>query len=742
MDSKSGLTQAHRGGLVRRTAFALLAVAALLAGWLFLRERAELPRESVAPARTAAAKTTGSVRIAPAAKQSERPAADASGYLAGKVLRADGRPAPGAEVLALGTDAVTAAGMDGAFTIDVPAGEQRLIARLGDETALMPAPAMIKAGETTSGIVLRLAGAASFEGTIDDEEGKPLAGARITANVSTGESIESVAELSQAAVSDSGGRYRISGLPPGIYALRALAPGFDDADRARLGLTSGKRFQVDFRLRRLGAVEGTVSDEAGHPVADAVVAIVSWNRSALRETRTSADGHYRFDGLRPDLANLQARRDSSAPSVMGVVLEFENGKVARLDFRLSEAGTLSGVVSQEGKPAPGAQLYFSCDDSRVAAAPATTDAAGRYRVALLPGRYEVHAQSGQKSGSARTSIRGGQAAELDLTLDGALEPRSTITGVVLDERGMPAAGVRVSLKEGPRFDEPVTSGADGRFELRAWRANNFTVTAQAGGKAGSVEGVGAGADVVVKISATANLSGHVRGVRGDGFEVSAGGHNPVGFTGDEFLLTDLPAGASTVTVRDAQHDSGSAEVVLIAGETADVTVSLEQRQPVAVTVLDAKTQRPVPHARVTAGDRDGNASAGEDGKATIYLTEDQHQLSIEAGNHQTLSIPVGQSPMVVELQPLAPGGVGIAWDWSDRSRCLIQNVLAGGPAEKAGLRAGDVIYAVNGISVTDARKTIGLVRGPIGEPVTLQARRDGAPMSFTLVRVDLAALPP
>ncbi len=64
-------------------------------------------------------------------------------------------------------------------------------------------------------------------------------------------------------------------------------------------------------------------------------------------------------------------------------------------------------------------------------------------------------------------------------------------------------------------------------------------------------------------------------------------------------------------------------------------------------------------------------------------------------------------------------------------------LVAGGPADRAGLRSGDVITAIDGITVTAAEELIVAVRGHLpGEVVTLTVSRGGA--SFT-VQLTLAS---
>jgi S1-C subfamily serine protease len=65
---------------------------------------------------------------------------------------------------------------------------------------------------------------------------------------------------------------------------------------------------------------------------------------------------------------------------------------------------------------------------------------------------------------------------------------------------------------------------------------------------------------------------------------------------------------------------------------------------------------------------------------------------------------------------------------------LVGQVVEGSPAEKAGIKAGDVITSVNGRAVTnpsDTRNTIGMLR--IGEKVNIGLMRDGKPLRITAV---------
>jgi C-terminal processing protease CtpA/Prc len=92
------------------------------------------------------------------------------------------------------------------------------------------------------------------------------------------------------------------------------------------------------------------------------------------------------------------------------------------------------------------------------------------------------------------------------------------------------------------------------------------------------------------------------------------------------------------------------------------------------------------------------------------------------------------------------GGVGIdGAPWAD-GRIVVKQVVAGGPAHLAGVKAGDVITHIDGKS-TEGSNFKEMVeyrlRGRAGTPVTIVVRRPGEtkPYKFTLTRRQLV-IPP
>jgi len=92
------------------------------------------------------------------------------------------------------------------------------------------------------------------------------------------------------------------------------------------------------------------------------------------------------------------------------------------------------------------------------------------------------------------------------------------------------------------------------------------------------------------------------------------------------------------------------------------------------------------------------------------------------------------------------GGVGIdGAPWAD-GRIVVKQVVAGGPAHLAGIKAGDVITHIDGKATagSDFREMVEYrLRGRAGTPVEIVVRRPGEtrPLKFTLTRRQLV-IPP
>ncbi len=74
---------------------------------------------------------------------------------------------------------------------------------------------------------------------------------------------------------------------------------------------------------------------------------------------------------------------------------------------------------------------------------------------------------------------------------------------------------------------------------------------------------------------------------------------------------------------------------------------------------------------------------------------------------------------------------------------FVESVTAGGPADKAGVKDGDVIVALNGKPIKDGTDLVNIVSNtPVGTPVTVSAVRDGKKGDYKVVIGDRALVNP
>ncbi|WP_062263548.1 S1C family serine protease [Endozoicomonas arenosclerae] len=87
----------------------------------------------------------------------------------------------------------------------------------------------------------------------------------------------------------------------------------------------------------------------------------------------------------------------------------------------------------------------------------------------------------------------------------------------------------------------------------------------------------------------------------------------------------------------------------------------------------------------------------------------------------------------IESQPLT-SQLAEAYGVESNAGILISGVYDNGPADKAGLRRGDILTAINNISTSDGKKVMNMVaQEPPGSEVTLQILRNNKPLEMKAV---------
>ncbi len=86
------------------------------------------------------------------------------------------------------------------------------------------------------------------------------------------------------------------------------------------------------------------------------------------------------------------------------------------------------------------------------------------------------------------------------------------------------------------------------------------------------------------------------------------------------------------------------------------------------------------------------------------------------------------------------GGIGIVVEYDHQDETImVSTVFESSPAGTAGLRVGDYIYSIDGVTVKDAGylNAVYKIRGEIGTSVSITVLRDGKELSFTIMRAEV-----
>ncbi len=171
---------------------------------------------------------------------------------------------------------------------------------------------------------------------------------------------------------------------------------------------------------------------------------------------------------------------------------------------------------------------------------------------------------------------------------------------------------------------------------------------------------------------------------------------------------------------------------LLQGAVAGLAAYLRNRglppQPVTVTGQEARDLEAVRAAIIAVGQRLGSAAAERDaGYAAI-----DGMLRVLGDSFTRLLLP-GRGRE--EARPGGYGGVGVVLDLELRPPMIV-DVVEGSPAQRAGLRRGDLILEIDGRStITMApQEIVGRLRGLPGTSVIVRVWRSGGELTVTLVR--------
>ncbi|MEX2122241.1 MAG: carboxypeptidase-like regulatory domain-containing protein [Pirellulales bacterium] len=314
---------------------------------------------------------------------------------------------------------------------------------------------------------------------------------------------------------DSNGRFAFRGLPPGKrIALstddkRFVREGFYSAttpaqqpDLIDVSYSKGERRERarpvhtgDFTVVLIAGPTlqvHVVLADTGKPLSAAKV-VLSWE-SYGQHAVSDGEGRFSFYGMRADEFNVWARAPEDSDYLSRTThVRFSPDKMhEEIELSLPQGDIVTGIVvdKKTGRGVPKVQVIHQAgppegttDDAarpELAAQPATTDADGRFRLAVPPGKAVIHLM-GPVDGydvpdrvQQRQDPRAGYRQTVDVVpgqaLDGLrfeLGRGLVIEGTVLDPEGLPVGGARVTWRDPSyrRRQQTASTDQEGRFSL-------------------------------------------------------------------------------------------------------------------------------------------------------------------------------------------------------------------------------------------------------------------------------------
>lgn len=343
----------------------------------------------------------------------------------------------------------------------------------------------------------------AIEGMIVDAEGKPVAGATVTAVASDssgskgfGKMLSFMMELFDGKIiarmgsetSDEEGKFRVSSLEPVLYDLTVVKPGYSPKLVTRVGAGTNA---LIISLDEGRFIRGLVVDPSGQPVEGAEVRLRSFTpREAFnnpvtmsqadfdilgeksQDFTTGAGGQFAFTGLDDGQYALTVDTESY-PDFLQEGFRVEAPGLDLGTIALQEGESITGrVLDEDGVAIEGAEVVaetpqkggrnamnFNGMPAR-SLGEATSDESGEFTLqGLLPGEVQVVVRA---RGFARKTVTGVETGTTDLEI--RLSGGGSIFGQVVDaETGEPVVGMRFMVA-GPTPD-PSLSDEEGYFEI-------------------------------------------------------------------------------------------------------------------------------------------------------------------------------------------------------------------------------------------------------------------------------------
>ncbi|MDE0959754.1 MAG: carboxypeptidase regulatory-like domain-containing protein [Planctomycetota bacterium] len=317
-------------------------------------------------------------------------------------------------------------------------------------------------------------------GRVIDPKGNPISRARVAMGQG--------GDPQETTTTDAAGRFRLL-LYRNQDMLEILARGYQQWSQQIDPAIGGDLGDVVLAAAEM--VEGLVFSPAGQPVSGARITAKQVHQGPRDPTRrdsssawSKSDGSFRISLLDPD---LQWNLTASFPLLLAseaVLVDPQGHNTFGVKLMLRWGAEVSGTVTGEGVPVAGATVFFRAggrgwsrnQNNRSI----RTDENGQFQVSgLIDGLYSIRA-SADGFGDvllADQMIRTDEQLRIDLQL----LRESTLSGIVIDERGGPVNGVQVSVGDSTGARRIAVSRLDGYFSIDQLAPGLVQLSAEADG---------------------------------------------------------------------------------------------------------------------------------------------------------------------------------------------------------------------------------------------------------------------
>jgi protocatechuate 3,4-dioxygenase beta subunit len=317
-------------------------------------------------------------------------------------------------------------------------------------------------GEARVNVVMHAGGA--LEGRVLDDHDHPVAGARVFVSEASG-------GLARTTKTATDGSFAFASLPEHVTVSAAARDDDEIAARKTVAIPEGGRETVELRLPEpRDPLPVSVVDDGGWPVDAAQVTATSLAVDATLHETAFTDAH--GDAVLRHAKGVALRVEARAPGHAPVTIVTDGtGDALKIELAPAEAATGEVVTARGRDPVVGAEVTLYTDTG---VRRARTDGHGSFTLQdLAPGPARMHVRAtGYAPATVAVEVldsRGRRPCTLPRT---ELASGGTVAGEVVDARGDPVVGARVSeghvptwLLVGSNPEGVVVTDARGAFTL-------------------------------------------------------------------------------------------------------------------------------------------------------------------------------------------------------------------------------------------------------------------------------------